>query len=69
MYSSLLDISSGVELLINRVCIFSALIDSADQCSKWLYQLRSHEQGHIFRCSLFVSALGIVSLFHFNPFL
>ena len=61
-------INSGVELLINKVCVFSASVDSAtvkNGCTK----LYSHEQGRISHGSRLVSALGIVSLLNFNPFL
>lgn len=68
MYSFLLDNKPGVELLlINKVRVFSASVDSAsvkNGCTKYTAMNRV-----VFPMAQFVSALGIVSLLNFNPFL
>lgn len=67
MYSFYWIINSGVELLINKVRVFSTSVDSAsvkNGCTKYTAMNRV-----VFHGSRLVSALGIVSLLNFNPFL
>lgn len=68
MYSFLLDVNLRVKLLINRVCICSALVDSAKLSRMGVPNYIPTSKVTVLVALRFLSVLGIVGFFNFNPF-